>query len=194
MAMADLRDIEPWYGWLHLYNHEIDPNSPFHDVQHSLFEYNRRIYTFEAHPQWDEIDSENLLLKILFANYDEGYAIIELLGEWNDLHYNDFRLMRQHCLDQLVRCGIDKYIFICENVFNAWLEQDDYYEEFVEEIEHGWMCMIRARENVLEDFRAYGIDSYFFWSPEFDAIRWRKLKPDQLFEFVNQHMGRFLLD
>ena len=63
----------------------------------------------------------------------------------------------------------------------------------MEHIEDGYMCMLRARKNVLDDFREYGIDSYFFWSPEFDAIRWRKLKPDQLFEFVDAKMQRLLM-
>ena len=121
--MGKLRDIEPYHGWLHLYSHDIDPNSPFHEVEHSLFEYNRRIYSFEAHPQWDEIGSENLLVKLLYANYDDGYVVIEMMGEWNDLHYNDFMLLRRHVLDQLVMAGIDKFIFICENIFNAWCKK-----------------------------------------------------------------------
>ena len=86
---SELRDIEPFFGWLPWYNHEVDERSPFHDVEHNLFYYDRSINRIPAHPLWDDMGSESLLLKILFADYQEGYAIIELFGEWNDLYEND---------------------------------------------------------------------------------------------------------
>ncbi len=184
--------IEPFNGWWHLYNHELDKRSPFHGVEHSLFEYNRHIYTFEANPLWDTIESENLLVKILFADYESGYAIIELLGEWNDLQLNDFRLLREHCLDLMFECGITQFILVCENVFNAYLGPDDYYEEFFDYIEDGWLVLFRAREAVLAEFSRYGLDRYVFWSPQLEMMNWRKLKPDQLHEVVQQSINQVL--
>lgn len=188
------RGVEPFYGWLHLYDHKSDTTSPFHEVEHNLFYFDRFIYTFETHPLWDTIGSESLLLKILFVDYSRGYAIIELLGEWNDLFENDFRLLYEELILRLYPHGVTKFIFICENVFNAYLEDDDYYAECLEYLTEndGWLSLLRPRQRVLEEFRAYGIDEYFYWNPAFDELRWRKLKPWQLFELFEKSMARLL--
>ncbi|MCS6904502.1 MAG: hypothetical protein RML72_00845 [Bacteroidia bacterium] len=186
--------IEPFYGWLHLYNHKMDANSPFHDVEHNLFEYDRKIYTFNAHPLWDSIESESLLIKILFTDYEKGYTIIEFLGEWNDLFDNDFKLLCQNCLELLQREGINKFILILENVFHAYLDIDDYYQDFWESIEEGgWMFLLRARENVLAEFENYNLGQYFYWSKSLDSIHWRKLKPWELYQIIQKSIERWLV-
>ena len=188
-----MHDIEPFYGWLHLYNHEQDECSPFHNVEHNQFFYDRKVYTYPAHPLWDTIRSESLLVKILYANYDGGWAIIELFGEWNDLFENDFKLLAENCLTYLLDQGINKFILVCENVFNIYLNEDDYYEAMSDELEDGWMCLLRARENVLEEMREYNIAQYFYWSPALDDLNWRKYKPGKLFEVIRSAQERLLL-
>ncbi len=47
------------------------------------------IYNYYIHPQWDDFGSRTLYLKVLLADYDEQYVIIELFGEWNDAIEND---------------------------------------------------------------------------------------------------------
>lgn len=187
------QEIEPYYGWLHQYSHDTDERSPFHDVEHNLFAYDRAIYTFPAHPLWDSIGSENLLVKILYADYDSGYAILELLGEWNDLHENDFRLLYDNCLAVMATEGIERFILIAENVFNVWLDQDDYYDALAEELgAEGWLCLLRARPHVKQEFEQYGISRYFYWSQELDDIAWRKTKPQQLYQLVQQRLQLLL--
>ena len=187
-----MHDVEPHYGWLKFYSNEQDPNSPFHEVVHNLFEFDRAVYNYAAHPLWEYIESESLLVKILYANYEQGYAIVEFLGEWNDLFENDYRLLAENCLTYLIDAGINKFVFICENVFHIYLDADDYYEAVQEELEDGWICLLRAREHVQRELREYNIDSYFYWSAELDALPWRKLKPTQLFEIVERTRGRLL--
>ena len=191
--MADyLHDIEPFYGWLDIYDHAHDPKSPFHEVQHSQFYFDRSINRIPAHPLWDTIGSESLLVKILYANYLEGYAIIELFGEWNDLYDNDFKLLAENCLTYLIDHGVKKFILVCENVFHAYVESDDYYEALQEEIEDGWMCLIKPRANVLEEFQDYGLLPYFYQSPQLDSLQWRKFKPHQLYQLVNSRLSMVL--
>ncbi|MFN8922737.1 MAG: hypothetical protein ACK5XP_07410 [Sphingobacteriia bacterium] len=208
--------IEPFDGWLYLYNHDMDEHSPFHGVEHSLFDYDRAIYTFRAHPLWDQIESESLLVKILYASYPgsylppadphtepdnippaapdgEGFAILELLGEWNDLHENDFRLLWENCLHPLAVAGISRFIFICENVFNVYPGESDYYELATEALEDGWMCLLRARPHVLEELEAYEIGRYFYYSPSLADVRWRKMKPWHVYQLVKDNLERFLL-
>jgi hypothetical protein len=186
-------DIEPWYGWLHLYDSEQDENSPFFGVEHNLFEYDRSIYDMPAHPLWEDFDSENLLMKILYADYNKGYCIIELIGEWNDLQFNDFRLMRDNCLQYLFDAGIDKFILLCENVFSAFLEMEDYYEAFTEELwPEGYIHLLKARAEVKEEFLRYGISAFVSWSESLDQLNWRKLHPDQILSLVEETNQKLL--
>jgi hypothetical protein len=187
-------DIEPYFGWLHLYSHEQDEHSPFHDVEHNLFEYDRHIYTFNAHPLWDTIDSESLLVKILYVDYHTGFAIIELLGEWNDLFDNDFRLLIENCLQYLTDFEVYRFIFICENVFNIYLQDDDYYQAFYEDLieNEGWMCLLKARPMVIEEFERYNIGRFFYWNAQHDELKWRKLHPLQLYQTIDQSMHKLL--
>lgn len=191
--MADsFHDIEPFYGWLNLYNHESDPKSPFHEVKHNLFYYDRSVNEMPAHPLWDTIGSESLLVKILFANYEQGYAIIELFGEWNDLYENDYKLLAENCLTYLLDHGINRFILICENVFHAYFETDDYYDAMQEELEEGWITLVRPRKNVLEELDDYGLTHFFYHSPLLDDLQWRKLKPFQLFELIESRIPKLL--
>lgn len=188
----ELRDIEPFFGWLAWYNTEQDTRSPFYEVEHNLFYYDRSINEIPAHPLWDDIGSESLLIKILYVDYHEGYAIIEMFGEWNDLFENDYRLLAENCLTYLVDQGINRYILICENVFHAYLQSDDYYHAMQEELEDGWICILQARDSVKEEMEAYGIAAYFYWNSIIDEMPWRRLKPFQLFRLVEARMRKVL--
>lgn len=189
---SELRDIEPFYGWLALYSHENDPKSPFYEVAHNLFEFDRSINHIPAHPLWDDIGSESLLVKILFANYQQGFAIIELFGEWNDLFDNDFRLLSENCLSYLVDHGINKFILICENVFHIYLEEDDYYRAMEEELGEGWIFALRLRKELKDEMRNYGIAPYFYWSEKIDSVNWRGLKPPQLYKVIDSRLHKLL--
>ena len=79
-----MHDIEPYYHWRHLYTAEADPRSIFFGRTYSEFEFSQTVYNYYIHPQWDEFGSKTLYLKILYADYDSKFAIIELIGEWND--------------------------------------------------------------------------------------------------------------
>lgn len=170
----------------------MDPNNPFHEVEHSEFYYNRSVYNYLAHPQWDEIGSESLLVKILYADYDKHFAIIELLGVWNDLFENDFKLLAENCLTYLIDAGINQFILIAENVMSIYLEADDYYEAVQEELGEGWMCLLRPKDHVRKDLDQSGISRYFFWSDALDDLHWRTLKPWELFAHTRKAMSLIL--
>ena len=110
-----MHNIEPFYNWRHLYIAEEDENSPFYGREHSELQYTNTIYNYYIHPQWDDIGSETLYIKVLFADYDEHFAIIELIGEWNDAINNDIMLLKRDVIDELIYMGINKFILIGEN-------------------------------------------------------------------------------
>lgn len=187
-----MHQLEPFYGWEKHYSNSSDVRSPFYGVTYNEFYYDRQVYQYLAHPQWDEIGSESLLVKILFVDYDQGYAVIELFGVWNDLLLNDYKLLLDQCLEPLLKEGVDKFILIMENVLNIYLDADDYYESFQEENDSGWICMLRAREHVLREMNDHDITQYFFWSEHLDEFHWRKMKPLELIYRVEERMRMFL--
>lgn len=177
-----MHSIEPFYNWRHLYIASEDERSPFFGREYSEFEYSNTIYNFYLHPQWDDIGSDTLYIKILFVDYEEKYAIIELIGEWNDAINNDIMLLKRDYLDELNYFGINKYILIGENVLNFHTSDDSYYEEWFEENEEeGWIVMINFRDHVLKEFKHAGLDYYINYGGELDEFDWRKFSPGQVF-------------
>jgi hypothetical protein len=189
-----LHTLEPYYNWRGLYIASEDPASPFFDREYSEFEFTDRIYDHYIHPQWDHFGSQTLFLKVLYAGYEEGFAVIELMGEWNDLLYNDIMFLKREVIEVLMNHGISKFILIGENVLNFHTSDDSYYEEWFDELnEHdGWIAMMNMRQHVLSDLQAANIDSYFVLGGQLNEIRWRTMNPEQLFEAVEKHVSRRL--
>lgn len=187
-----MQDLEPHYSWRNLYISADDPASPFYGREYNEFEYSTTIYNYYIHPQWDEIGSETLYLKVLFADYDSNFAIIEMIGEWNDAIGNDVMFLKRDIIDLMIEEGITNYILIGENVLNFHAESEDYYEEWFEDIEDGWIVGLNFREHVIREFNDFGIDQYILFSGRFDEINWRKYQPVALFELIQSFMQKRL--
>lgn len=179
-----MQDIEPYYNWRHLYIASEDERSPFYDREYSEFEYTNAIYNFVIHPQWDDIDSPTLYIKILFVDYDQGYAIIELIGEWNDCINNDIMVLKRDIIEKIMEYGVNKFILIGENVLNFHYSDDCYYEEWFEEVEEGWIAFLNFRDHVMKEFIQANIDYYIVSGGSLNDIAWRTSSPQQLFEKV----------
>jgi hypothetical protein len=111
-----MHEIEPYFQWRHLYTAEEDPQSIFFGQTYSEFEFSQTVYNYYIHPQWDSFGSKTLYLKILFVAYESNFAIIELIGEWNDAIENDCMLLKRDLIDCLLPKGIYKFILI--SLFN----------------------------------------------------------------------------
>ncbi len=186
-----MQDIEPYYNWRHLYVAEEDPKSPFFGRTYSEFEFSQTVYNYYIHPQWDEFGSRTLYMKILFVDYELNYAIIELLGEWNDAIENDIMTLRRDVTDILFTKGITKFILIAENVLNFHSSNDDYYEEWREQLQddNGWVVIIDMPEQSQYDFKRARLTNYITL---FDLPQWRTLKPEIVFQEIDNRMLRRL--
>ena len=180
-----MQDIEPYYSWRHLYIASEDNLSPFYDRSYNEFEYDKQIYNFYIHPQWDDIGSETLFIKILFVSYDAGFAIIELLGEWNDCINNDVMVLKREIIDLLIAEGINKYILIGENVLNFHASDESYYEEWNEDIEDGWVAFLNFRKHVLTEIQRSSIDYYILLVGNINEVSWRTYEPNELYEKID---------
>ena len=189
-----MHTIEPYYNWRNLYTAEEDERSPFYGREYSEFEFSDRIYDHYLHPQWDNIGSPTLYLKILAADYDEGFAVIEFIGEWNDCIHNDIMTLKRDIIEELMYEGISKFILIVENVLNFHSSDDLYYEEWFEEVEenNGWIAMLNIRDHVYQEFRSANIDSYFVMGGRLDELEWRTHRPLQLFQVVERYVTKRL--
>lgn len=179
-----MHDIEPFYNWRHLYVSEEDKRSPFYGRIYSEFEFTQTVYNYYIHPQWDDFGSRTLYLKVLLADYEEKYAIIELIGEWNDAIENDIMELKREVLEKFMEEGIYKFILIGENVLNFHSDGQDYYQELAEEVseKNGWVVCLNMPGPTQHDFRKSRLERYI---ELIELDNWRTYKPFHLFRKID---------
>lgn len=179
-----MHDIEPYYNWRHIYTAEEDEKSPFFGVEHSEFSFSNLVYNYYIHPQWDEFGSRTLYLKILFTDYDQGYVIIEMIGEWNDAIENDIMQFKREVAEPLMEHNVDKFILITENVFNFHSSDNLYYEEWEDEVNGtgGWIVVLNMLPHAQQELKTAKIQKHLLLM---DIPNWRVYKPHHLFQKID---------
>jgi hypothetical protein len=174
-----------------MYTAEEDEKSPFFGRTYSEFEFSQTVYNYYIHPQWDDFGSRTLYMKLLFADYEQSYAIIELIGEWNDAIENDIMTLRRDVTDELYKEGITKFILIAENVLNFHSSDDLYYEEWRDQLsdDGGWVVILNMPTQSQYDFKKARLTRYI---ELIDYPQWRILKPELLFQQIDNTMLRRL--
>lgn len=182
-----MHTIEPYWRWREKYTAENDDLSPFYGREYSELQYSTVIYDHYIHPQWDFIESPTLFIKIIFTDYDEGFSVIELFGEWNDVITNDIMLFKREVIDILIQNGINKFVLIGENLLNIHIDEDEYYSEWFDDLEAGgWIVPINFREHVLQEMDEYEILNFMETNELFNEIQWRKLEAEKLVDLVEE--------
>ncbi len=184
-----MHEIEPFFNWRHIYVAEEDPRSPFYGRTYSEFEFSQTVYNFYIHPQWDDFGSRTLYLKIIYVDYELHFAIIEMIGEWNDAIENDIMELKREVIELLAAQGISKYILITENVLNYHSSDKEYYQEWYEEVseENGWIVALNMPEATQQDFRKKKLNYYI----ELMEIQdWRVYKPYHLFKKIDDALSK----
>ncbi|MEN0006506.1 MAG: hypothetical protein AAF798_20305 [Bacteroidota bacterium] len=181
-----MHDIEPYYRWRDHYVAAEDSRSPFYGRVYDEFTFTKKIYNYFIHPQWDEFGSSTLYLKVIYADYEEGYAIIEFIGEWNDTLYDDIMFLKRAVIDQFTLNGIHKFILICENVLNFHGSDDCYYEEWWDDVkeEDGWICFLNTLEHVQDEMQQTRLQNYVNFGRHFNGVNWRPHKAKVVYQMV----------
>ncbi len=181
-----MHDIEPFYRWREYYTAEDDRQSPFYGMEYSEFVFSKKIYNYLIHPQWDDFGSTTLYMKVLYVDYDEGVAMIEFIGEWNDALHNDIMFFKRNIIDRMLKKGIYKYIIYCDQVLNYHGDDDSYYEEWAEDIqdEHGWVILVNVQNHVLREMENSHLQYYVHIGNEFNEIGWRTKKPKHVIDLL----------
>lgn len=187
-----MHNLEPFYNWEKHYQSSKDKASPFYGAKYNMTQYSTAIYDHYIHPKWDFIGSETLYIKVLYANYESGFVIIEMFGEWNDAINNDIMHLKRNVLDYMSKMGINQYILIGENVFNFHASDDSYYEEWFEDIEDGWIAAINFGYQVVDQWKKYHLDNYLNFGGTLDIELWRTLSSEKLYELIKMMIVRRL--
>ena len=185
-----MHDIEPFYRWESIYTANQDKRSPFFRKRYDFSSYRNDIYGYYIHPAWDEIGSETLYIKLLFCDYNQKFAIIELIGEWNDALHNDIMHFKRNVIDYMTKEGIKYFVIIGENVLNFHGSDDCYYEEWFEDVEEGWITAIGFRDFILEEWAKYQIDFYINFGGVLETVNWRTLHPVMLFQKIHEQISK----
>ena len=109
-----------------------------------------------------------------------------MMGEWNDAIENDIMLLKRDFIDLMIEEGITKFILIGENVLNFHYSDDCYYEEWFDEVEDGWIALVKFHEHVAAEFRRINIDNYFLMGGTLDEIEWRTYAPQHFFQKIDE--------
>lgn len=187
-----MHNIEPYYNWLRYYDSSADELSPFFNKTYNHDLYSETIYGYYIDPAWDNIGSETLFIKILFADYANGYVVIEFIGEWNDAINNDIMTLKRNIIELLSQEGINKFILIGEHVLNFHGSDDSYYEEWFEEVEDGWIAGVNFPDFIIDEMQRYRLDQYLNMGGTLQIEKWRTLHPDRFCELVNSLIQRRL--
>ncbi len=187
-----MHEIEPYYRWRDDYIASEDELSPFYGLEYNEFEFDKQIYNFLLHPQWDSFGSNTLYLKIIYCDYEREAAIIELIGEWNDAIDNDIMLLKREVIDLLIANGIKKFILLGENVLNFHHSDDCYYEEWFQDVEDGWIAGVNFRPHVIEEFRQHNIDYFINFGGMLNDLNWRNLRPKNVLKVVEEQLNKRL--
>ena len=183
-----MHDIEPYFRWRSHYVASEDPRSPFHGRVYSEFQFTEKIYNYYIHPQWDGFGSATLYLKILYVDYDEGYAMIELIGEWNDAIGNDIMLLKRDLVDYLIQEPIHRFVLLCDNVLNFHGSDDCYYEEWYDDVKDdgGWICLINTLQHVEEEMVETQLPYYVNFGEQYNDLLWQGMTPKNLYRQVRR--------
>ena len=187
-----MHDIEPYFKWRDLYVASEDEQSPFYGQIYNEFEFTSKIYNYYIHPQWDNIGSSTLYIKVIYVDYASNYAFIELIGEWNDAIHNDIMYLKRDVIDPMVKSGIQKFILLCDNVLNFHASDDSYYEEWYDDIkdEEGWVCLINTFDHVNQEMKRIRLQYYINFGSQYNDLDWRRKTPENAYEEVRRKVER----
>lgn len=187
-----MHTLEPHYLWRHLYLAAEDERSPFYGYENSEVYFTDKIYDHIIHPQWDNFGAETVFIKQLYADYEEGFTILEFMGEWNDVLHNDIMKLKRDVIEPMLGEGIYKFILLGENLLNFHADETDYYEEWADEVEDGWIALINFRPQVLDEIGHYNLDHYLISGGELDDMDWHRWSPKKMFQKVSGIVNRRL--
>ena len=98
-------------------------------------------------------------------------------------------LLKRNVIDPLLEKGIQKFILIAENVLNFHSSDVEYYAEWKEDVEDGWIIILNAPAQTRSEFLRERIGHYILFG---DVANWRTFQPQHFFQLVDNQMLRLM--
>jgi hypothetical protein len=92
---------------------------------------------------------------------------------------------KRNIIEEMIENGVDKFILLGENIMNFHSGDNDYYQEWFEEIEDGWIVGLNFRDHVIAEFHDSNLDYYIAFGGRFNDFSWRTHDPRQLFSKID---------
>jgi hypothetical protein len=93
--------------------------------------------------------------------------------------------LKRNIADTLIQNGVNKFILLGENVLNFHASDNDYYQEWFEDVEDGWIAFVNFREHVITEIEIAAIDFYVVIGGRLNEVSWQNQTPPKVFEKVN---------
>lgn len=93
--------------------------------------------------------------------------------------------LKRTLIDPLLQAGITKFILLADNLLQFHGGETDYYEEWLEEVEDGWIAALNVRPFILAEFERYKIDYYVNCGGTLTLSNWRTHPPFKVAELVD---------
>jgi hypothetical protein len=85
----------------------------------------------------------------------------------------------------LIDKGIKYFVLLGDNVLNFHADGNDYYSEWFDSIDEGWIAGVNFRKHILEEMAHYHIDYYIITGGNLNQVFWRSMQPETLFQYVD---------
>lgn len=181
-----MHTIEPFIKWNKFYMSSEDKNSPFFGKTYNNDLYSQKVYNYFIHSEWDDMGSSTLYAKIIFVDYEESYAFIELIGEWNDCLYNDVMYLKRNIVDNLVFHKVFNIFIFCEHVFNFHSSDNSYYEEWWDDVkdDNGNIIFLNTRKHIWEEMQSVQIQYYAHFGEDYNDFEWQNKTPKMVYQEI----------
>ncbi len=95
-------------------------------------------------------------------------------------------ILKRDIIETMMKEGINKFILIGGNVLNFHYSDEEYYAEWSDEVDDGWIIGLNFREHVIQEMQRVQIDHYINLGDPLQQINWRTFSPMRLFELVDE--------
>ena len=100
--------------------------------------------------------------------------------------------LKRNVIDPMIDEGIKKFILIGENLMMFHGSEDDYYEEWFEEVEEGWIAAINFRYFIRDELCRHNLDNYINFGGNLNIVNWRTMTPLTIFKAIDHLITRRL--
>lgn len=101
--------------------------------------------------------------------------------------HEDVMWLKRNVADVLMKEGIFKFVFFCENISIFHSGEDEYYAEWAEEVqeENGWIVLLNIRQHIEEEMLEARLQQYMYFGENYNDINWQTQKPAIVFSIID---------